>query len=452
MCWEFKNPIAEAAHSLRQSIDERKKRKGELSLRESQVEDINKELEEFYGQQQEAAKDAFWTSCGKMSQAVIFFLILQTFNICFFGAIYSVIENTAESRACYNDQRKTLNYMFETFTDPATHASFQNGMAVMPDSHYPDDSYDWTLLQTHIEGLHDFDTKIPMTYNQVLKLVHEVQSGGNLYFDADTKLQLGRDQCSKNWEYKGALFFMAQASTAVGYGGGAPTTLIGMVIFTILCVPHVMFGVFFLSALGNVFKLILDEIHLKVDKACCCGLHVKIMLIAGLFFLLPAGIYTAVKDQDDPWGYWQALYFQMVSTTTLGFGEFVGDYEKKKLDSEINLHIANILLLYFGMSIFLGYLDDIFAVAELMEAQAFGSCLLKKCHPGEKDKAEDLKKQEKALKKRLNDTIGLRMSMLEIPPASEDDDQEGNNGAFDDVETVQSVGEVSVGDVIVGDV
>merc|ERR1719473_344696 len=174
-----------------------------------------------------------------------------------------------------------------------------------------------------------------------------------------------------------------------------------------------MAGVFFLDAVGAAFKALFDALEKKVNESKFkIGLLVKILMIALWFFLLPPVLYLIVKDEGEPWSYWQALYFHMVSTTTIGFGDFVGDYERNKLDSEIGLHASNLLLLYFGMSIFLGYLSDMFTFANAVEVKAASTCLFR-CWIITEESVKDKKEKAAKLKEKVRKIVERKRKQQE---------------------------------------
>jgi len=383
-------------------------------LEENKTND-NLELKKSLKAYKEFASTWFWADFYRKTLSILFFLFLQVINICLFGLIYSTVELSYEQQICYMQQRKTLGNVYQQFAASAIYEDFNTKYLALGDDHTCVKRYPNQVELEELLGANRFDEQIPngASFNDLFKIIDKVQSEGKLYFDDNKNVVLGADQCSKNWEYKGALFFMAQSSTAVGYGGGAPATYFGKVIFIIFCVPCVMAGVFFLDAVGAAFKALFDALEKKVNESKFkIGLLVKIFMIAMWFFLLPPVLYLIVKDEGEPWSYWQALYFHMVSTTTIGFGDFVGDYERNKLDSEIGLHASNLLLLYFGMSIFLGYLNDMFTFANAVEVKAASTCLFR-CWIITEETVKDKKEKAAHLKEKVRKIVERKRKQQE---------------------------------------
>ncbi|KRF80808.1 uncharacterized protein Dvir_GJ16399, isoform C [Drosophila virilis] len=135
------------------------------------------------------------------------------------------------------------------------------------------------------------------------------------------------------WTFYHAFFFAFTVCSTVGYGNISPTTFAGrmiMIAYSVIGIP--VNGILF-AGLGEYFGRTFVAIYRRYKKYKMStddhyvppqlGLitTVVIALIPGiaLFLLLPAWVFTYFED----WPYSISFYYSYVTTTTIGFGDFV---------------------------------------------------------------------------------------------------------------------------------
>ncbi|XP_036677054.2 open rectifier potassium channel protein 1 isoform X4 [Drosophila suzukii] len=135
------------------------------------------------------------------------------------------------------------------------------------------------------------------------------------------------------WTFYHAFFFAFTVCSTVGYGNISPTTFAGrmiMIAYSVIGIP--VNGILF-AGLGEYFGRTFEAIYRRYKKyKMSSDMHyvppqlglittVVIALIPGiaLFLLLPSWVFTYFED----WPYSISLYYSYVTTTTIGFGDYV---------------------------------------------------------------------------------------------------------------------------------
>ncbi|KAH8276655.1 hypothetical protein KR044_007160, partial [Drosophila immigrans] len=135
------------------------------------------------------------------------------------------------------------------------------------------------------------------------------------------------------WTFYHAFFFAFTVCSTVGYGNISPTTFAGrmvMIVYSVIGIP--VNGILF-AGLGEYFGRTFEAIYRRYKKYKMSsddhyvppqlGLitTVVIALIPGiaLFLLLPAWVFTYFEN----WPYSISLYYSYVTTSTIGFGDYV---------------------------------------------------------------------------------------------------------------------------------
>lgn len=239
--------------------------------------------------------------------------------------------------------------------------------------------------------------------------------------------ELGKQRCDTEWEIMGSAFFVTTVATTVGYGNTSPQTTGGRIWFMFSVLPCVLLGAMMVAAVGDWMKFGFDGLAEKLarifkknekiearrvadneadktkqklkfeddnaadpqHKNCsydtciansngamgpaCGGEFFKVLIIATVYFFLPVLVYHVygaeangeVDDDGNPakWGWTKALYFHMVSSTTVGFGDLA---LKPSANGGIStpgeqflFHTANTLFLYAGLAVFFAYMGDV---------------------------------------------------------------------------------------------
>lgn len=130
---------------------------------------------------------------------------------------------------------------------------------------------------------------------------------------------------ASQWDYASSTFFAMTAVTTIGYGNQAPATSGGkafIVIYALLGIP--IMGLV-LAGLGekldSLLKPLKDKVFIKKNEKI--DQLVKTLILVALILLvmslIPAGIFAAIEG----WSYGDAVYYTIITMTTIGFGDFV---------------------------------------------------------------------------------------------------------------------------------
>ncbi|XP_071079358.1 potassium channel subfamily K member 1-like isoform X1 [Haliotis cracherodii] len=133
-----------------------------------------------------------------------------------------------------------------------------------------------------------------------------------------------------NWSFGQSMFFAGTVLTTIGYGRVTPLSDAGkafcivyavigipltLILFTAvverLMLPTKMFLYFLFRQLGHIYKVF----HIQL-----LHLFIVFSFIFTFFFLIPAGIYTALEPD---WNYLDAFYYCFISLTTVGLGDYI---------------------------------------------------------------------------------------------------------------------------------
>ncbi|XP_047496308.1 potassium channel subfamily K member 10-like [Penaeus chinensis] len=129
------------------------------------------------------------------------------------------------------------------------------------------------------------------------------------------------------------LFFCMTVLSTIGYGFQIPVTVAGQAV----CVIYALTGIpltgmmlvwtsdFFSEQLFKLFKAKLDA--KKQQSNMFIALFTLICIAVGLvvFIFIPAGIFTVI----DYWSYLEAVYFAVITLTTVGFGDLLTGMETR---------------------------------------------------------------------------------------------------------------------------
>ncbi|XP_022330085.1 potassium channel subfamily K member 2-like [Crassostrea virginica] len=130
---------------------------------------------------------------------------------------------------------------------------------------------------------------------------------------------------ASQWDYASSTFFAMTAVTTIGYGNQSPATSGGKAFITIFGLLGIPMMALLLTGLGEkldgLLKPIKDKVFIK-DKERLDQLLktlILILLILVVMCFIPAGIFAAIEG----WSYGDAVYYTLITLTTIGFGDFV---------------------------------------------------------------------------------------------------------------------------------
>lgn len=175
-----------------------------------------------------------------------------------------------------------------------------------------------------------------VTTDELLLLVREVER-----FSQDG-ISVGDYQtrgCPDLWTFTGALYFCFAIGTSVGYGDIAPKTFNGRLVFIFYVVPAICVCGALIAEIGRVIYRALNRgssiVALYTKRVWVYWVTISLFLL-GFFILVPAGVICAFMN----WSFFDALYFSMVTFTTVGFGDLT--------ITESDYKFIIILFSYFG--------------------------------------------------------------------------------------------------------
>jgi len=134
--------------------------------------------------------------------------------------------------------------------------------------------------------------------------------------------QAAPDNQALNWNRKGGVFFMFTIMTTIGYGSFAPYTDNGQAAVVWLGFIGLIVGVVTLSTFGNNFSKLLDSTVCKDGSVWKKCIVISILTLAWW-----AAVAVPYRDHITGGGYWDGLYYAFVTYTTIGFGDYVIDYQ-----------------------------------------------------------------------------------------------------------------------------
>ncbi|XP_046801514.1 open rectifier potassium channel protein 1 [Lucilia cuprina] len=142
------------------------------------------------------------------------------------------------------------------------------------------------------------------------------------------------------WTFYHAFFFAFTVCSTVGYGNIAPTTTLGrmiMIVYSVIGIP--VNGILF-AGLGEYFGNTFQSIYRRYKKYKMSNdkhyvppqlsliSTILIALVPGiaLFLLIPSWVFSYFEG----WSYALAFYYSYVTTTTIGFGDYVPTFQPQQ--------------------------------------------------------------------------------------------------------------------------
>ena len=130
--------------------------------------------------------------------------------------------------------------------------------------------------------------------------------------------------CPNLWNYKNSFFFAATIVSTIGYGNVYPITTGGKIFTMIYAIIGIPFFGIFLARIGDYLMNKVNVIEFKIFGKQRKTKY-RVMVLVGyvsvgsaLFLFIPALCFTVVEG----WTYMDAIYFSIMSLTTIGIGDF----------------------------------------------------------------------------------------------------------------------------------
>ncbi|XP_026799949.2 potassium channel subfamily K member 17 [Pangasianodon hypophthalmus] len=135
------------------------------------------------------------------------------------------------------------------------------------------------------------------------------------------------------WKFTSSAVFAATVVTTIGYGNISPSTMPGQMF----CVIFAIFGI----PLNMVVLNQVGKYMLAIERNFCTSIakktsHQKCVLVSLHFasFIGSAALYLVVPmlffHAYEGWTYAQGIYYCFITLSTVGFGDFVADYNPNK--------------------------------------------------------------------------------------------------------------------------
>jgi len=363
--------------------------------------------------------------CTRKMRGVAFFILLHILNIFINAFIYSEFEKTNEKNGCKDSQCDLLGYIADNFLITKTEWEKIRCSDLFGDDPGARADAQAAINEAFAPG--KFDQCTYDEYEALLEKGFDTSYLADITDGKQWYQELGKDRCATEWEIMGSAFFVTTVATTVGYGNTSPQTTGGRIWFMFSVLPCVLVGAMMVAAVGDWMKFGFDGLAEKlarifkkneyIDKKrdevndagdkhilkfednnaadpqhkncsydtciansngamgpACGGEFFKVVIILLVYFLLPVSIYhvygaEANGEEDDDgnpvkhWGWTKALYFHMVSSTTVGFGDLtLKPSENGGISTPFEqfvFHTANTLFLYAGLAVFVAYMGDV---------------------------------------------------------------------------------------------
>ncbi|XP_060078929.1 potassium channel subfamily K member 2-like [Ylistrum balloti] len=162
------------------------------------------------------------------------------------------------------------------------------------------------------------------------------------------------------WDYGNSVFFAMTAVTTIGYGNQTPATVGGRAFIVVFAIIGIPLCALFLSGIGEKLAGLTKSFQKKkfsknheVAEHRLKALLVPLTAVL-LLLLIPAAIFSAIED----WNYGEALYYCVITLTTIGFGDFVIGTQ------DSGYRIAYRLLTLIWITVGLAYVASIISQAQ----------------------------------------------------------------------------------------
>ncbi|XP_040264849.1 potassium channel subfamily K member 4 [Bufo bufo] len=163
-----------------------------------------------------------------------------------------------------------------------------------------------------------------------------------------------------NWDIGSCFFFAGTVITTIGFGNNAPKTEGGR----IFCIFYALFGIplfgILLAGVGDhlgsalrkgIGKVEIIFLKWRVSPTIVRVISAVLFILVGclLFVLIPTLVFQEIED----WTLLEAIYFVVITLTTIGFGDYVAG------DSAGNEHTWYKPLVWFWILLGLAYFASI---------------------------------------------------------------------------------------------
>ncbi|XP_071137594.1 potassium channel subfamily K member 2-like isoform X1 [Mytilus galloprovincialis] len=188
-----------------------------------------------------------------------------------------------------------------------------------------------------------------MTNSELAAFLSEVRAA----YDSGVLSVNGSTTAATQWDFGNSYFFVLTAITTIGYGNQTPATKGGqafIVIFALIGIP-----VTGLMIAGLAEKIKKFYSYLKTKTIPCLEKYTKTenvlkhlliyLTIICLLILIPSAIFYTIEG----WTYGEAIYYSLITFTTIGFGDFVVGTENEG-GTRIVYKLLVIIWIFIGLA------------------------------------------------------------------------------------------------------
>ncbi|KAK2707465.1 two pore potassium channel protein sup-9-like [Artemia franciscana] len=160
------------------------------------------------------------------------------------------------------------------------------------------------------------------------------------------------------WKFAGAFYFSVVVIALIGYGHSTPVTVTGKAFCMIYAVIGIPLGIVMFQSIGErlnkVFAISISKIKTIIRCSGRDATEVELLGINGalLSFMVLGGAY--VFSKNEAWTYADALYYCVVTLTTIGFGDLVTLQNDNALMTRPGYVAFCLFFILFGLAVING--------------------------------------------------------------------------------------------------
>ncbi|KAI8504926.1 Potassium channel sub K member 2 [Branchiostoma belcheri] len=224
-----------------------------------------------------------------------------------------------------------------------------------------------------------------VTQHDVHELMRRIDIARHGYSLMDKINELAENKTrSYHLDYMESWYFCMTIVTTIGYGHMKPFTDAGKIFCSIYALIGIPAWIILLTLVGaqlnDSIRWIEKRVWELLARATCQGpipkkkkiprkyqapgLALALVIMISLFFLLPALIFHKVEA----WAYLDAIYFCVITLTTVGFGDLVPALPKENMHTAANVvyKISVFLWITVGLAFLAGSLERIGTALKLL--------------------------------------------------------------------------------------
>jgi len=194
------------------------------------------------------------------------------------------------------------------------------GAIIFSSLEYSGEKKELELYSSSFQSLQVIMEEMP---NSTKTIFNDYLSTVESYLYSKSAVPDGNSFC---WDLKGSVSFSWTVITTIGYGTCAPSTIEGKifcVLYTLLSVP------LFLNSLSVVADIMNKVAHYLLSQTSLLSIFSKrgnfiIWMCGVLFLFLFSYAYSYLHSE---WSYLDAVYFSIITLTTVGLGDYTPDLD-----------------------------------------------------------------------------------------------------------------------------